>query len=156
MGSEIERKFLVIDDAYKQDAKVTHIRQGYLCTSVESVVRVRIYGDKGYLTIKGKQENYTRKEFEYEIPFSDAYQMLEGLCAGTQIEKNRYELLFEQKLWIVDEFLGDNEGLILAEVELDDEDEKISIPKWIGEEVTLDFKYSNSELSKNSYKKWAK
>jgi len=119
-------------------------------------VRVRIIGDRGFLTIKGKSDSFTRLEFEYEIPFSDAQALVETLCDSPLIEKNRYKIPIEDVVWEVDEFFGDNAGLILAEIELEREDQEFSVPNWIAEEVTADLRYYNSNLAQNPYKNWGK
>jgi len=154
MSIEIERKFLVTGDEWRSTIKGTLYRQGYLSTEIERSVRVRIIGKMGYLTIKGKTENAIRMEFEYEIPYEDATQMLGKLCQHPFIEKTRYKLNENDLVWEIDEFWGDNEGLIIAEVELDDVDKEIKLPEWIGEEVTNDPKYYNVNLIKNPFKDW--
>lgn len=154
MAQEIERKFLVKGDAWRKLAKGTICRQGYLSTAKERTVRVRTMGDKGYLTVKGLSVGPTRDEYEYEIPVSDAGAMLEELCEKPLIEKTRSEIPFRGLIWEIDEFTGDNEGLIVAEVELSDEDQKIFLPDWIGEEVTDDPRYFNSNLIAHPYGSW--
>ncbi|GAB4338912.1 MAG: CYTH domain-containing protein [Calditrichia bacterium] len=154
MGKEIERKFLVKGDDWKKKGKGTVYRQGYLSTVKERVVRVRTVNDKGFLTIKGINRGATRLEFEYEIPVADAKEMLEKLCLRPLIEKTRYVVEYGGLKWEVDEFAGENEGLILAEVELEDEQQKVELPDWIGEEVTGDPRYFNSNLIKNPYTSW--
>lgn len=154
MGKEIERKFLVKGDDWKKKGKGTVYRQGYLSTVKERVVRVRMVNDKGFLTIKGINRGATRLEFEYEIPVADAKEMLEKLCLRPLIEKTRYVVEYGGLKWEVDEFAGENEGLILAEVELEDEQQKVELPDWIGEEVTGDPRYFNSNLIKNPYTRW--
>ncbi len=154
MNIEIERKFLVTGDQWRNKSKGILYRQGYLATDIERSVRVRIIGKKGYLTIKGKTENAIRTEFEYEIPYEDATQMLENLCWRPSIEKTRYKLHENNLVWEIDEFWGDNEGLIIAEIELDDVNKEIRLPEWIGEEVTGDPSYYNVNLIKNPYKNW--
>ena len=154
MSIEIERKFLVTGDQWRNKSKGTLYRQGYLSTDIERSVRVRIIGKKGYLTIKGKTENATRTEFEYEIPYEDATQMLDNLCRRPLIEKTRYKLTEYDLVWEIDEFWGDNAGLIIAEIELEDVNAKIRQPEWIGEEVTDNPAYYNVNLIKNPYKTW--
>ena len=154
MGKEIERKFLVKNDSFRSLAKGTNYRQGYLNSAKERVVRVRIIDDKGFLTIKGITTGATRLEYEYEVPLKDADAMLNELCEKPLIEKNRYKIDYEGFVWEVDEFLGENQGLICAEVELETEDQSYEKPEWIGEEVTGDPKYFNSNLIHNPYKNW--
>ena len=153
---EIERKFLVNSDAFKNDAlRKNHIAQGYLNSVPERTVRVRIKGDTGYLTIKGKsnETGLSRFEWEKEIPLAEAKALL-LLCEKGIIEKNRYEVPVGKHLFEVDEFFGENEGLLLAEVELQSESEFFEKPHWLGEEVTQDQRYYNSYLSKNSFTSW--
>jgi len=154
MGKEIERKFLVKDDAFKQMAKGTRYRQGYLSSTKERVVRVRTIDDKGFLTVKGISVGATRMEFEYEIPLKDADVMLDELCEKPIIEKNRYKISNRNLIWEVDEFFGENDGLVVAEVELENEDQAFAKPEWVGAEVTGDPKYFNSNLIRNPYKNW--
>lgn len=156
MAIEIERKFLVKKDVWqqaRQHATCTAYKQGYLQATPNCTVRVRQAGDKGYLTIKGKTDGMSRLEFEYEIPFSDLGGLF-PLCSGPLVEKTRCTLWVEGKLWEVDEFEGDNQGLILAEIELTHVDEAFAIPEWIEKEVTGDRRYYNSFLSANPFKKW--
>lgn len=154
MAKEIERKFLVKGTEFKTLAKGTSYRQGYLSTVKERTVRVRTIDDKGYLTIKGITVGATRVEYEYEIPAGEADDMLSNLCEKPLIEKNRYKIPFAGLTWEVDEFFGDNDGLIVAEVELESEEQKFEKPDWIGEEVTSDPRYFNSNLTKNPFKNW--
>lgn len=154
MAVEIERKFLVKNDQWRGLAEGYLYRQGYIPTQDYTTVRVRIIGDRGYLTIKGKNTGMSRLEFEYEIPLVDADQMLINLCSPPLIEKYRYRIEFADKIWEVDEFLGKNQGLILAEIELSREDETIELPDWIGEEVTGDARYYNSNLARHLYGSW--
>ena len=153
---EIERKFLVSSDAFKNDAlRKNHIAQGYLNSSPDRTVRVRIKGDKGYLTIKGKsnETGLSRFEWEKEIPLADAKALL-LLCEKGIIEKNRYEVPVGKHLFEVDEFFGENEGLLLAEVELQSESEFFEKPHWLGDEVTQDQRYHNSYLSQHPFISW--
>ncbi len=154
MGKEIERKFLVKEDEAWRSVSGTVYRQGYLSTVKERTVRVRAIDDKAYLTIKGITVGATRREYEYEISVDDANQMLDKLCERPLIEKTRRIIEFEGLIWEVDEFFGDNKGLILAEVELEDEDQKLDRPAWIGEEVTDDPRYFNANLVNLPYTKW--
>ena len=151
---EIERKFLVANDSWKQEVtNSTAIKQGYLNSTPERTVRVRIRGEKGYLTIKGKNENLTRKEFEYEIPLSEANELLD-LCEKPIIEKIRHLVIKDEFTWEIDVFEGDNKGLIVAEIELTSENQRFETPAWIGKEVSADARYFNSSLIKLPYSKW--
>lgn len=155
-NQEIERKFLVKDDGYKIEAiSEKRIVQGFLNTHPERTVRVRIKADKGFLTIKGKgnDSGTTRFEWEKEIPVIEAEALLK-LCEEGVIEKVRYEVEIGNHIFEVDEFSGDNQGLIVAEVELTSENEDYTKPTWLGEEVTGDVRYYNSQLSKNPFKDW--
>ena len=152
MGREIERKFAVKTGVWR-NTKATTYRQGYLSTVKERTVRVRIIEDKGYLTIKGISIGASRLEFEYEIPRQDADALLE-ICEKPLIEKNRYKVEHDGFVWEVDEFFGENLGLIIAELELESEDQYFPKPDWIGEEVTGDPRYFNSNLVRNPYTKW--
>ena len=154
MGVEIERKFLIKDDSWRANAKGEKCRQGYLNSAKERVVRVRTIEDKGILTIKGISKGATRAEFEYEIPIAEAKAMLDNLCEKPLIEKKRYKIEFGGHVWEVDEFFGENQGLTVAEVELRSEGESFEKPTWIGEEVTGDPKYFNSNLVQHPYTKW--
>jgi adenylate cyclase len=154
MAKEIERKFLVRDKRYRQLAEPISYRQGYLSTDKERIVRVRIEGDKAYLTVKGTTDGITRIEYEYEIPPAEAEHILDELCKKPIIEKDRYKIEYNGVVWEVDEFHGPNEGLVVAEVHLKREDQKLSIPEWIGEEVSHEPKYFNSNLVQNPYNKW--
>ena len=154
MGTEIERKFLIKDDSWRSLATGTKYRQGYLNSTKERVVRVRTIDDKGFLTIKGITTGATRVEYEYEIPDAEATAMLDDLCEKPLIEKNRYKIALGGFTWEVDEFFGENQGLIVAEVELETEDQSFEKPVWIGEEVTGDPKYFNSNLIQNPFLKW--
>lgn len=152
---EIERKFLIINELWdkieKPDGEI--YIQGYIQNKSGKTVRVRIAGNKGWLTIKGSSKGITRYEFEYNIPHEDAKIMLEQFTKN-QIIKNRYKINYKGHLWEVDEFKGDNAGLILAEIELKSEDEYFEIPDWIGKEVSGEKYYYNAYLSKHPYKNW--
>ena len=148
---EIERKFLVSDDSWRTDAQGQKIQQGYLSRNDATVVRVRIYGEQAFLTVKGKQVGITSPEFEYEIPLADAAAMLE-FAEGALVEKTRYRVEHAGHTWEVDEFEGLNRGLILAEIELDSEDELFSLPSWVGREVSQDPRFKNSRLSLEPYR----
>jgi CYTH domain-containing protein len=154
MAKEIERKFLVKEEAWKALAKGTSYRQGYLNSIKERTVRVRTIADKGYLTVKGITTGATRSEYEYEIPAAEADAILTELCEKPLIEKNRYKIPIENHVWEIDEFFGENRGLVVAEVELTSEDQAFQKPKWIGEEVTGDPRYFNSNLIKHPFTKW--
>ena len=156
MAKEIERKFLVKTAAWRpQDAGV-HFKQGYLNTQKERVVRVRIEGAKAKLTIKGVTTGVTRSEFEYPIPVEDAAILLDNLCEKPLIDKHRHKEVHGGKTWEIDVFHGDNEGLVVAEIELESEAEAFVRPDWVGEEVSSDPRYFNSNLLKNPFKNWGK
>ncbi len=156
MAKEIERKFLVKGEEYKTLAKGVNYRQGYLSTVKERTVRVRTIDSEGFLTVKGITVGASRAEYEYKIPAAEANEMLDNLCEKPIIEKNRYKIAQGKHTWEIDEFLGVNMGLIVAEIELTAEDEKFEKPSWIGEEVTGDPKYFNSNLIKNPFSNWSK
>lgn len=153
---EIERKFLILSNAYKSEAyKQTRIVQGFLNTHKERTVRVRIMGEKAFITVKGisNSEGTTRMEWEKEISKEDAEKLL-PLCEPNLIDKIRYEIKADQHIFEVDEFFGENEGLIVAEIELSSENEEFIKPDWLGKEVTGDVRYYNSLLSKLPYRNW--
>ncbi len=152
MALEIERKFLVTGDEWR-NAEGVVLRQGYLSTHPERTVRVRIEGDKARLTIKGITRGATRAEYEYDIPPEDAAELLR-LCEPPLIAKVRRRLEHDGLVWEVDEFLGDNQGLVIAEVELDREDRPLTKPPWVGEEVTHDPRFYNANLVANPFTKW--
>ncbi len=154
MGKEIERKYLVKGDEWKAVAKGIVYRQGYLSSLKERVVRVRTIEDKGFLTIKGITRGVSRSEFEYEISVEDADTMLDDICEKPLIEKKRYKIPVSGLVFEVDEFFGENAGLVVAEVELTDEKQKIDLPAWIGAEVSGDPRYFNSNLIKHPFTKW--
>ncbi|MCK9559027.1 MAG: CYTH domain-containing protein [Candidatus Marinimicrobia bacterium] len=156
MSLEIERKFLVMGDDYRLTDKGVRYRQGYLSTVKERIVRVRTVGELGFLTIKGVNVGAVRPEFEYEIPLQDAEQLLENICEKPILDKIRYQVRHSGFFWEVDEFLGENVGLIIAEIELAAEDQPIIKPDWVGEEVTGDPRYFNSNLVKTPYRLWKK
>jgi CYTH domain-containing protein len=153
MALEIERKFLLKEGAWRNE-KGTMYRQGYLNVAEERTVRVRIIDEKGYLTIKGISRGASRVEYEYEIPLAEANAMLDELCEKPLIEKMRYKIVFNGLVWEADEFFGENQGLLMAEVELETEDQAFTKPEWIGEEVTNDPKYYNANLIHHPYSKW--
>lgn len=156
MAQEIERKFLVTDDSYKQEAYAqSHIVQGYICSARGRTVRVRIRGEKGYLTIKGasNESGTSRYEWEKEIGLQEAEELMK-LCEPGVIDKTRYLVKSGKHTFEVDEFYGENQGLVVAEVELESEDECYERPQFIGEEVTGDVRYYNSFLMKDPYNRW--
>ena len=155
MATEIERKFLVSGDEWRLGTTGVLYRQGYLSMHMDRTVRVRLEGEKGYLTVKGRSVGAVRAEFEYEIPTDDANAMLNELCEQPLIEKTRHKIIHKELTWEVDEFHGLNLGLILAEVELEDEEQPVDKPEWVGEEVTGDPRYYNSNLVANPHTKWA-
>jgi len=152
MALEIERKFLVRTDAWRSGTGVRYT-QGYLNRDKLRTVRVRVAGDAGFLTVKGRSQGATRLEFEYPVPLADAQAML-ALCEGPLIDKTRHTLVHAGQVWEVDEFHGDNAGLVVAEIELASEDQPFERPDWLGEEVTLDARYFNSALSERPYRSW--
>ncbi len=154
MAKEIERKFLVHPRKWSDVGAGLIIRQGYLYASKQSSVRVRTYGDKAYVTIKGATSDITRDEYEYEIPFNDANEMLVNLCEHPPIEKMRYRIMYKGHTWEVDEFTGANQGLTVAEVELKDAKEQVELPDWIDREVSGDPRYFNSNLSIKPFSTW--
>jgi CYTH domain-containing protein len=154
VGKEIERKFLVNQKLWKPLNGGTHFKQGYLNSQKERVVRVRIEGDRAKLTIKGANNGITRSEFEYPLPVEDATVLLDSLCEQPLIDKHRHTETVGGKLWEIDVFHGDNEGLIVAEVELASEDEGFELPAWALAEVSSDPRYYNSNLLKSPYSKW--
>lgn len=151
--NEIERKFLVDTDKWKPVSEGKRIVQGYLSTDKQRVVRVRTKGNKAYLTIKGAGKGIVRPEFEYEIPVNDALQLLQ-LSMDSPIEKTRYTEMYGGKLWEIDVFENANKGLVLAEVELQHENERVELPEWVGEEVSLDKRYFNAWLSQHPFTNW--
>ena len=156
MGIEIERKYRIHTQEWH---KLSHhhftIKQGYISTAAEQTIRVRCCGPNAWLTIKGKAHNGKRKEFEYPIPIEDADDMLNVWASNRVIHKTRHHVRVEQHVWEVDVFHGDNEGLIIAEIELSSLDEQFVLPSWVGEEVTEDHRFSNSNLSVNPFKNWS-
>lgn len=153
MGQEIERKFLPVGEQWRLSGEGVLYRQGYICSGPVTV-RIRTAGDKGFLTVKGPTQGLARAEFEYAVPFSDAQIMLETLAEKPLIEKRRYSIPYAGLIWEVDEFFGFNQGLIVAEVELESEDQPFVKPPWIGREVTDDPRYRNSALVKFPYTLW--
>jgi len=154
MGVEIERKFLLRADDWKRLGEPVFFRQGYLSSHKDRVVRVRIEGDRAVMTIKGRNVGAVRGEWEYPIPMTDAAELLDRLCEQPLIEKYRRRISFAGNVWEVDEFLGANAGLVVAEIELQSEDQQFDKPDWVGEEVTDDLRYLNSSLIKHPFSAW--
>lgn len=155
MAREIERKFLVRSEGWRSGARGVPCRQGYLVATPNCTVRVRILGERAFATIKGGTQGISRLEFEYPIPLADAEAMLDQLGPLPVIENRRYEVRYGGHKWEIDEFLGANEGLVLAEVELQAETEQPDLPDWAGQEVSLDPRYRNASLARNPYPRWA-
>ena len=155
MGKEIERKFLINKEkwAAREKPEPTLYRQGYFFTKPGKSIRVRAAGDRAYLTIKSDAVSLTRSEFEYEIPQAEANEILDKLC-DAELHKMRYVLLVKNKKWEIDEFLEENAGLLMAEIELENEKEKVELPDWIESEVTGELKYYNANLVINPYNRW--
>ncbi len=154
MGTEIERKFLVRSESWRAAAADSRrLRQGYVAIDGHTTVRVRTDGEEAWLTVKGPQVGLARAEFEYRIPREDAEVML-GLCRGRLVEKVRHHVPVGGSVWEVDEFLGANVGLVLAEIELDRADEPFRTPEWLGDEVSEDPRYLNAQLSLKPYGSW--
>lgn len=155
MGVEIERKFLVVDESWRDAVTAsTHIMQGYLAQTGSATVRVRVRGDIGYLTVKGTSSGITRSEFEYEIPPHDAHAMLATLAVGPVVDKVRHVVRVGSHDWEVDVFAGANAPLVMAEVELAQADEAVTLPAWAGEEVSQDPRYYNVNLARQPYSHW--
>lgn len=154
MGREIERKFRVNTTAWVPQDPGMHFKQGYLNSQKERVVRVRIEGARAKLTIKGLTSGVTRAEFEYDIPVADATAMLDHICEQPLIDKHRHVEMYAGRKWEIDVFHGDNEGLVVAEVELPSEDAPLELPPWVVDEVSSDPRYFNSNLLKQPYKNW--
>lgn len=154
MPTEIERKFLVTGDTWRSLATGVRYSQGYITANPSRTVRVRVMGEQAYLTIKGATRGISRAEYEYAIPVSDALEILQTLCDPPLIEKTRYRIALAGLVWEVDEFAGENQGLIMAEVELQDANQAIDLPDWIGLEVSDDPRYYNSNLAKHPFRRW--
>lgn len=155
MSFEIERKFLLKSDAWRTEvSSIKQIRQAYFCNTEKASLRVRIADQTAYLSSKSMTFDIRRHEFEYEIPLHDAEFMIENMCQGSAIIKNRHHVTIGQHIWEIDEFSGDNSGLIVAEVELQDEAEPFTRPDWLGREVSQDGRYMNMSLVNNPYKNW--
>lgn len=155
MKQEIERKFLVADESWRRAAtSATRIRQGYLCVEPGRTVRVRLAGGQAWLTIKGAGDGAARAEFEYPLPVADARDLLDHLCQRPQIDKTRHLVPHGELTFEIDIFHGDNEGLVMAEVELEAADTHVDLPPWIGREVTGDHRYFNAYLAQHPFKTW--
>jgi len=154
MAKEIERKFLVDRRKLPPLRSPLNITQGYIPGAATATVRIRISNDKAFLTLKGKADGLTRSEFEYAVPPADARQMLEEFCYASFIEKKRYLIPYEGHIWELDIFEGENEGLMIAEIELSSENETFSMPAWITKEVSSDPRYRNSSLIVHPYSVW--
>ena len=154
MGIEIERKFLLTSDAWRSLGKPVLLRQGYLSTTPERTVRVRVEGEGATITIKSKSVGARRGEWEYPLPLADANELLDQVCEQPIIEKYRSRIVLGAHTWEVDEFLGANQGLLFAEIELGSEDEAFDKPDWIGDEVTQDRRYFNSSLIRLPFSQW--
>jgi len=156
MKKEIERKFLVSTSCYQNLGDYEYCIQGYIPSKNDPLIRIRIIGSKSFLTMKSDVNGITRLEYEYQIPNQDAKDLLKLFCKDSIIEKNRYIIHYKSTLWEVDEFLGDNEGLVVAEVELNSESQRYDKPEWVDKEVSTDKKYYNYNLAHHPYKKWNK
>ncbi len=156
MHTEIERKFLVIGDAWREHAVSHKFCQGYIYSAHNCFVRVRTEDTAAFLTIKGPKDGIGRPEFEYPIPLHDAQELLENLAHPPLIYKIRHKVPSPPHVWEIDEFCGDNAGLIVAEIELHDTQETFEKPSWLGEEVTFDARYRNAALAKNPFSQWKK
>jgi len=154
MPQEIERKFLVKGDDWRSLGAGKHYKQGYIASEQGRTVRVRVVGEQAWLTIKGNTQGIARAEYEYPLPLDDALEMLENLCPPPLVEKTRYRITHKGNVWEVDEFAGDNAGLVIAEIELNDPDQAIALPEWVGQEVSDDPRYFNVNLAKHPYSQW--
>jgi len=156
MPTEIEKKFLLKNDNWRDQVKSSrNIRQGYLGSMAKASVRIRLDGDNANINIKSADLAMVRQEYEYPVPVDQALEMLETLCESPQVDKIRHLVDYAGHTWEIDEFFGDNAGLVVAEIELNSEDEDFEIPEWLGEEVTDDGRYYNVNLVQNPYKNWA-
>lgn len=153
-NEEIEKKFLLTSSAWKHGAAGELYRQGYLSIDPKRTVRIRVIGENAILTIKGEKLGDTAPEFEYPIPLEDAMKLLDQLCQRPLIEKTRYKIHHKGHLWEIDEFHGENKGLVVAEIELKEENEPFAKPEWVGKEVTKGFRYTNARLVEHPYTKW--
>ncbi len=153
MAVEIERRFKVNGDSWRGLAEGVRYRQGYLSVEKERTVRVRVVGEQAWLTLKGQISDISRHEFEYAIPVAEAQTIMDAMCPML-VDKLRYRIAFGGFIWEVDEFFGENAGLVLAEIELPSEETAFDKPEWIGEEVTFDGRFTNAYLSKHPYTRW--
>jgi adenylate cyclase len=154
MGVEIERKYLIKNSDWKNRViEKIEIKQGYLNSNIERTVRIRLNNIKAFITIKGKTINTSRQEFEYEIPYEEGNSLI-NMCESPIIEKTRFIVQEDNGIWEIDEFKGENQGLIVAEIELKHENQKFKVPQWIGKEVSNDSRYYNSSLIHKPYKNW--
>ncbi|MBT8147861.1 MAG: CYTH domain-containing protein [Gammaproteobacteria bacterium] len=154
MAIEIERKFLVIRHKLPALHNPTPIQQAYIPTTNNTTVRIRLAGQRALLTIKSRAVNLTRSEYEFPIPFEDAREMLDEVCSTNLVEKQRYLVPYAGLTWEIDVFHGSNDGLIIAEVELEQEDQQVDLPDWAGEEVSHDPRYNNHSLAMSPYSSW--
>jgi adenylate cyclase len=155
MGVEIERKFRLINDSWRERVREkTLLRQGYIANTPRASVRVRLAGEAGWLSVKAMTRAVARAEYEAAIPAVDAHEMLDRLCEGPLIEKWRHIVVYQGREWEIDEFLGENAGLVIAELELESEDAPFARPPWLGDEVTHDERYYNFRLSEQPYRRW--
>jgi adenylate cyclase len=154
MGYEIEKKFLLRDDSWQELGQGYRFRQGYLTSSEGGTVRIRTCRNTAWITVKGPTDNGVRREYEYEIPVADALQMLKELCIPPIIEKIRYTFTLDSFVWEIDKFLGENEGLVVAEIELDSPDQPFPKPSWLGKEVTDRPRYYNASLVHYPFSAW--
>ena len=155
MPKEIERKFLLSSGEWRANARGFFCRQGYLAINERCTARVRVAGGRAFVTVKGRRIGISRDEYEYPVPVEHANEMLERLCEQPIIEKTRHLVREGGVLWEIDEFSGLNQGLVLAEVELRDETQRVALPRWIGKEVTADPKYLNASLVRRPYSLWS-
>jgi len=154
MPTETERKFLVVNDEWRSSARPVQCRQAFLYISHECSIRARIMGDNACITVKGPRTGYSRPEYEYTIPREDANAMIETMSPYAVIDKTRHYVDWQGYTWEVDEFHGENQGLVVAEVEFEDENADIPLPPWIGKEVTFEHSYDNAYLAKHPYATW--
>ncbi|MBF0423304.1 MAG: CYTH domain-containing protein [Magnetococcales bacterium] len=154
MGTEIERRFLVNDDRWRDGSSFIQLKQGFLSTDKERIVRVRLAGEAATLTVKGLTRDHQKSEYEYAIPGQDALEMLASLCLRPLIEKRRFRVKHAGQIWDVDEFEGENHGLVIAEIELKHRDQPFPRPPWLGMEVSDNPRYFNSNLAMLPYSRW--
>lgn len=155
MAEEIERKFLLRNDDWRRSVVAIHdYRQGYMANTERCSIRVRLSSGRAHINIKGATLTIRRREYDYEIPYEDGLEMLEAFCEGAIVEKRRHIVEYEGHRWEIDVFIGDNAGLVMAEIELDAIDEAFARPPWLGEEVSDDPRYYNVYLARHPYKTW--